>query len=842
MGRLSTIVEYVTEVPPDVKPKKDMRQDLLTDFIFALALFGIGFWFRFVVYDWFFQNFSDQFYITVSQSNWLTDLLGWQEGKTYPTEGYFDLRAYYYPYVENYVDGWNPYTGSRVQGDSIGGYVYGPFYIMLISWGTMFWGISSHDSVMISNLAFDALSGVMIYILAKRSTGNINAFIIASMYSFSPVVLYYFDIKLLNTPHMTFFTLVFIWCYLEHHDTSAIFFLTFGALIKQFPLIYAMPVLMLYVRRYGWIKAIRFFFLLIFFFLLLSFPYIVLTPDEYIAKFLVGGRAKTELLTLEEANDPARAGSTANLVFGSYFTPEDTVLDKIMFNLVNSHILFIVTLFTISWFAFSSYRILETRTVLYYRFFAVFQFLAHGTIARGIFKYYDAYLMSLLLLAFVPDRRPSSLNIRLGQVIKRAFHTVVSPKYRAKDVSWQYWLIVLLTVVSTFGLFYTTYWGLSLFLDQSNIRLFWTIIISFAFGMIVVKSSKDPYIEEDTSTVLSSDETRKEVTSMISRLSSKQVDDPTKESYPLFLFHLLSGIIAIGLIVYVFNSIYSIFFSSPDVLLGSMATIFFAVFLGIGASVSMVKDKWTNIELGVFVLSFMALRFRVFVSYLYSEYFIFGLPVETIVSTIVSLGYSLTLGYIALILRKLYRENLEMQTTFSTDYREFLTLQDKYNKKVKRYVDNIVLYIFMYPMLFVLDRAAVLFFQPAPEKYPRFVVSIIIILNSVWYLSRAVTWFRKEERNNLITFELYTFLLDTTFLLVGFWFFFKINWMILNIHRLLGPTLIFAVGIILLGMMGMEFWSSVYRFPKRILNTLWNSEKSGHTLPQKALPNKFESK
>jgi len=182
MSTLSTILEYVQEVPPEIKPIKDKRQDLLTDFIFILAIFGISFWFRFLAYDWFFDNFQNIFNVPVNQENWLTKLFGWQVGKSYPTEGYFDLSAYYYPYVDNYVEGWNPYSGSRVAGDSIGGYVYGPFYIFFISLGTMFWGISSHDSVMISNLAFDSLSAVMIYILAKRSTGNINAIMISSIY------------------------------------------------------------------------------------------------------------------------------------------------------------------------------------------------------------------------------------------------------------------------------------------------------------------------------------------------------------------------------------------------------------------------------------------------------------------------------------------------------------------------------------------------------------------------------------------------------------------------------------------------------------------------------------
>ena len=833
MSTLSTILEYVQEVPPEIKPIKDKRQDLLTDFIFILAIFGISFWFRFLAYDWFFDNFQNIFNVPVNQENWLTKLFGWQVGKSYPTEGYFDLSAYYYPYVDNYVEGWNPYSGSRVAGDSIGGYVYGPFYIFFISLGTMFWGISSHDSVMISNLAFDSLSAVMIYILAKRSTGNINAIMISSIYSFSPVVLYYFDIKLLNTPHMTFFTLVFIWCYLEHHDTWAVFFLTFAAMIKQFPLLYAMPVLMLYVRRYGWIKAIKFMFLLFFFFLAMSFPYIVISPDEYIAKFIVGGKAKTELLTLEEANAPSRAGSTPNLVYGTYFT-KDTTLDHIMFDLVNSHILFIVSLFVISWFAFSAYRLLETRTVLYYRFFAAYQFIAHATIARGIFKYYTAYLMAFLILAFVPDRRPNSLNVQLGPLVKRAFNTILSPKYRAKDVTWGYWIIFSLTLISTFGLFFLCYWALSLFLHQSHVRFFWTIIIFFVFGILVMISPDKGYQEEDPKVTLSDEKTRSTVISTISKLSSK-TPNPERESYPLYILHLLGGIGAVWIIISVFSNIYSIFYTDMNPLLSSLATIFFSIFLGINVSLTLRTEKYSILDYAVFIASFALLRFLVFDSYLFSRFTFFEIPIETLVSTIVSIGYASAIMYLSLVLRKMSTTSQKLQEYFQNDFDNFLKLEKEFSSQMKKYVDFLLLFLVSYSLLFVLDRAAILFFKGTIDEYPEFVTSIVVTLNSVWFLNIALDWFRKEKKHNLISFDLYTFLLDITFMLIGFWVFFKINWMILNIDRLLDPTLIFAVGIFLLGMMGYDFWTAVYRFPSRIIREYMPNifgEKTVQSIPK----------
>ena len=160
-------------------------------------------------------------------------------GDTVFTEGYYDFYTYYIPYVNAYEESWNPYSGSRVAGDNIGGYVYGPFYMISISIGKLWFNLSTVDSIVYSNLILDSLTYVMIYIIAKRYTGNIFAFIIAILGSFSPISLFYIAYRGLNAPIMNFSFLVFVWAYLERKDNLSMFMFTFSLLTKQFPLFMA---------------------------------------------------------------------------------------------------------------------------------------------------------------------------------------------------------------------------------------------------------------------------------------------------------------------------------------------------------------------------------------------------------------------------------------------------------------------------------------------------------------------------------------------------------------------------------------------------------------------------
>ena len=853
MVSATKILDAVLEVPPKNEPQKDKRQDRVTDILFCLILFGFAMWWRFFVYSWFFANYSDGFNIVLNAGDWLANVFGVSitEGGSYevPSEGFADLPVYYYPYVENFANGWNPYVGSLDPGDSIGGYVYGPFYIFFISLGRIFLGMSPHDSVMYSNFIFDALTSVMIYILAKRYTGNVTAALIALVYNFSPVVLFYFNIKLLNTPHMSFFVLIAIWCFLEHRDTWAIFFIAFSALIKQFPLLFAMPVLLFLIRRYGIMKAIIFFFKLLLFFVILSFPYLILTPNQYIARLLIAGGPKSRILTLDEAILGINRGETANLAYAPLVTAGEIdgtydggILQAILFPLVNSHLLFFGSLFVLSWFAFGAYRHLETNPHLYLRFFAGYQFIAHGAIARGIYKYYDAFLMCFLILAFVPATSSNLMNIQIGKTIKRGFKTVFDPKYKNQKPTFHYWALFIFAILATVSCFFIGYWAITLFTGREDqMRPLWAIGLAILLIFAIATSSvqrltKKPSATKDaleakraqkisaTQSMKKTENSETQESIETLKVNNPDLKDPSGKMNPSsFLSSKIATItntippividvvlwgLSIALLLLVYFVIMQVIVAEPGGIFSSSALVVFSLFAGIPAVARTLRqsDKVKIFLLSGIIGTFMLLRLFIFNSEEpFAKYntdaFSFGLFSLNVISLGLSFAIVDVFRFFAQLLYDVY-----------SNPKQKLAIMKKSESSVKDGLTFSLLLFVITLAFFLVDTFAELFFAQNLQAYAGYIFAIIGIVSIFWFLHDIEFLVRKEGKSPLINFEIRSFFFSFGFLIINFVIFWNINVWILTAHRLLGPAVIFIVGIFIVGTLTQEFWRQGYSY------------------------------
>ena len=181
-------------VPESTKPTNNPRNDRLTDLIIVFAVFGIALWIRFWVRSLIGgeNGYSNTFNITINEEDTLGigNYLGVEPGTTVETEGYNDYNYYYIDYVIAFIDSsWNPYSGNLEQGDVLNGYVYGPIYIYSIAAGKAWFDLSPEDSIIWSNIIFDSATYSMVYILAKRVTGNVVAMTVAIIGSLSPIAI-----------------------------------------------------------------------------------------------------------------------------------------------------------------------------------------------------------------------------------------------------------------------------------------------------------------------------------------------------------------------------------------------------------------------------------------------------------------------------------------------------------------------------------------------------------------------------------------------------------------------------------------------------------------------------
>ena len=482
----------VTPNKSDIPPNK--HTDRLTDFVMILLIFSISLWFRFYSRELFIDVYGiNTFHLKIDNEDPLNfgNFLRANPGDTVFTEGYYDFYTYYIPYVNAYEESWNPYSGSRVAGDNIGGYVYGPFYMISISIGKLWFNLSTVDSIVYSNLILDSLTYVMIYIIAKRYTGNIFAFIIAILGSFSPISLFYIAYRGLNAPIMNFSFLVFVWAYLERKDNLSMFMLAFSLLTKQFPLFMAMPAGFWMVRRYGFFKGVGYYLRFFIYVLCLSIPYILWDPRSYIIRLFIPGGGKDDI------SCPSNSEAT-NLFHGTI--PLDACFDNntripidldllpiysdFVFSIVNSHFLFFFSLFVIAWIGFTGYDYLEEKPKLYLVFLSAYYGIAHATIARGIYKYYLTFIVPIFILGLISNHNTKSLNLKLGQTLNQSIRLFLNSKYRTQKVSFMYWVHATLVLLSFVGLFIVIDFTISLatfYKTNSGIYYLFLILICIYF-------------------------------------------------------------------------------------------------------------------------------------------------------------------------------------------------------------------------------------------------------------------------------------------------------------------------------------------------------------------------
>ncbi len=478
-------LDLLRVIPRQIPVEKNKRSDRLTDLIAILFIFGIAMFIRFYVRGVFIGAYGDNvFNLRIKEGDPLGigSYLGYEPGQTINSEGYSDFASYYIPYVNAFLKGWNPYSGSIVEGDKIGGYVYGPFYIYLISVGAAWFNLTPYYSIVWSNVIFDSLSYVMVYFIAKRVTGNVIAMFVATLGSFSPIALFYANIRVLNAPQMTFFMLISLYYFLEHKDDRGMFFLALATMVKQFPLFMALPVGMWMWRRYGFSKGTSFIIEYILFILLLSIPYIAMTPHLYVVRLFLPGHGKSAL------NCPA-GGEATNLIHSflvgacdgrtgiTLKSDEAPNIANILFPIVNSHILFFGMIFILSWMGFTAYDYMENNPKLYLRFYAAFFMIVHATIARGIYKYYLTFVIPFMILALTPGSIKRSLHIRLGATIHRGFDEWLEPKYRVRTPDIKYWPAIIYLILLTIGSFWLVDSSLSLFISTSTNKWLWRVFV-----------------------------------------------------------------------------------------------------------------------------------------------------------------------------------------------------------------------------------------------------------------------------------------------------------------------------------------------------------------------------
>lgn len=326
--------------------------------------------------------------------------------------GYGDFQSYYFSWTKAWFEqDWYPFNDWQEtvthRDDPLYMYSYPPLflYFLLIIWRpgmTNLW-------IAIPMIVTDAACAGMVFLILKEiikgSKSNLFAFVGGIIMAFSPINIVYVGIYWLNTGPVTLFTLVALYFVIKKKWFQAFFWLAIAAMTKQNALFLTYPIFMIMVGEkvqqmklkkaifesisVGLVFVITCFFAAI--------PWIFITPIQVGAHMLYPGQMlmlNTTILEPTIRKAISFSWSLLQLGFGGIF------LDIIAF-LLNSMLLMIIaaTAITIPIF-WRSYKG-KLDEIEFFEWISIYTIITHIFMPRGVYKFYSAYYMPILLIALI---------------------------------------------------------------------------------------------------------------------------------------------------------------------------------------------------------------------------------------------------------------------------------------------------------------------------------------------------------------------------------------------------------------------------------------------------------
>ena len=407
-------------IQDNIKEKEGKKLKILLIVIIATALLAASLVIKNIVSNWYWESHGFGFY-------WTNPELFGQvyEGDVWYLEAYVDASYYYEPYLEAFrFENWNPYAGGP---GPLNGYAYGPMFIFGIYFISLIISIFYPQMLIVdlvplsvkwTHIAFDSLSVVMVYLIVillkkfrdkdvkKHIFGILTAIIFACM----PVNLLYVDSIYLNTPQMTFFTLLSLLLFMKDKYRVGAFILSIAWLSKQMSLFLVIPWFFIVWKKKNLRTAfVDFLFTFLFTTILISLPWIIMTPYSYLRR-VFGPGSPLETFVPETAFD--FNGRTVTLAHSFLYLGSEGL--ALFYHNINRYmipfILFYLLAVMLAYFNGEKLGNDESQLIILSSWILV---NTHLFISRGIYKYYNAFLtpfIVLSLLVFFDDIAPKAIR------------------------------------------------------------------------------------------------------------------------------------------------------------------------------------------------------------------------------------------------------------------------------------------------------------------------------------------------------------------------------------------------------------------------------------------------
>jgi hypothetical protein len=323
--------------------------------------------------------------------------------------GYVDFNYYYTNWIYGwYESNWYPYTDWQLAIDPGGAeymYSYPPIflYFLVLMWRP---GMTNLWMAMPMIIADAACAG-MVYLIIKeimnKKDDNPIALVAGLVMSLSPINIIYDGVFWLNPGPVTLFTLVSFYFLTKKKWRQTFFWLALATMTKQNALFFTYPVFMFMLGervqkeglKRGLLNSVMNAIYYVLICLLCSIPWIFISPKFYGVHLLFPG----QLLRLDSTIIPPIINNTIQFSYAlQIFGLKGFLLDFVAFG-INSMLFMIIGagFIAIPMFWRSYKRNLDNTE--FFEWISIYTIITHIFMPRGVYKFYSAYYMPIILIA-----------------------------------------------------------------------------------------------------------------------------------------------------------------------------------------------------------------------------------------------------------------------------------------------------------------------------------------------------------------------------------------------------------------------------------------------------------
>ncbi|HUT80146.1 MAG TPA: hypothetical protein VMZ29_03010 [Candidatus Bathyarchaeia archaeon] len=324
--------------------------------------------------------------------------------------GFADFRYYYKIWVDGwYNQGWYPFLDwhEAIDGDALDLYSYPPIFLYFL---VLIWRPGMNDLwLALPMIIADAACAGMVYLIIKKifkdEKNTFLAFIGGFVMALSPINIIYDGVFWLNPGPVTLFTLISFYFLLNRKWRQTFFWLALATMTKQNALFFTYPLFFIMLgekvrekgTKRGSFESIMnaLFFVLVCLFI--SIPWIFITPIFYGAHMLFPG----QMLRLDSNIKDPDFNHTVQFSWSlKEIGVNQAFLDFIAYT-SNSMLLMIVSASVIAVpLLWRSFKVKLDNSEIF-EVLAVYTIITHIFMPRGVYKFYSAYYMPIIIVALI---------------------------------------------------------------------------------------------------------------------------------------------------------------------------------------------------------------------------------------------------------------------------------------------------------------------------------------------------------------------------------------------------------------------------------------------------------